>query len=507
MSEMINIDRDHALLQRKFRNEYVDEQVYKRMLESKMMLMEEFPFWGVVASDLVLIEDTPLKDKDGKVVLDDKGKPTYLIPTAATDGRHIIYNPDFIRTLRDGEVTFLIAHEAYHVLFDHVGSSSRRLTREPQLWNIASDAFINLDLKTINVGEFITSIKIVYDPKYEKMSSEEIYNILEKDPENQMLKQQLLDVHVEIEETEDEQPGDQNGGAQSGDQDGECDGGQKPSKGGSGQQPGSGSGQVEVRRDPKTGNITIKIKRPKSEAEADRGDQQGTIRRALAAQEEAEREGRVKSAGSVPAGILREFGDLKPPRVDWRTALRRYIQWITRTGYSYARPNKPLFDLGYTLPGYRKRNPDLKIAIAIDGSGSVSKNQITKFVSEIKGMVEQFNTCTLELWCFDGDVIRESHTTLTKAHKSDMRGFEKSIKKVSGGGGTIFESNWVYMKEKKMRPKALVLFTDGYPCGEWGEKDYCPVLYVISTHDADADNLPGPAPFGTTIYVDERDFK
>jgi hypothetical protein len=34
------------------------------------------------------------------------------------------------------------------------------------------------------------------------------------------------------------------------------------------------------------------------------------------------------------------------------------------------------------------------------------------------------------------------------------------------------------MKEMGIEPKKFVMFTDGYPCGSWGDEDYCDTLFI-----------------------------
>ena len=56
------------------------------------------------------------------------------------------------------------------------------------------------------------------------------------------------------------------------------------------------------------------------------------------------------------------------------------------------------------------------------------------------------------------------------------------------------------MKENGITPKKFIMFTDGYPCGGWGDEDYCDTIFIIkggSTEDA---------PFGQTVIY-ERDIE
>ena len=71
--------------------------------------------------------------------------------------------------------------------------------------------------------------------------------------------------------------------------------------------------------------------------------------------------------------------------------------------------------------------------------------------------------------------------------------------KLKGGGGTEFMCNWEYMKENDIQPKKFIMFTDGYPWGQWGEEDYCDTVFVIhGYHDKNFE-----APFGVTTHYEE----
>ena len=64
---------------------------------------------------------------------------------------------------------------------------------------------------------------------------------------------------------------------------------------------------------------------------------------------------------------------------------------------------------------------------------------------------------------------------------------------VQGGGGTDFMANWDFMKENDIVPQQLVMFTDGYPWGDWGDPEYCDALFVVHGNE----NIK--APFGVTV--------
>jgi predicted metal-dependent peptidase len=68
-----------------------------------------------------------------------------------------------------------------------------------------------------------------------------------------------------------------------------------------------------------------------------------------------------------------------------------------------------------------------------------------------------------------------------------------------GGGGTDFDCIFNYLKEEGRVPKLLIVFTDGYPFGSWGDEDYCDTTWIIH-----GDPEPNP-PFGTfALYEDHK---
>ena len=54
------------------------------------------------------------------------------------------------------------------------------------------------------------------------------------------------------------------------------------------------------------------------------------------------------------------------------------------------------------------------------------------------------------------------------------------------------------MKDNDIQPKKFIMFTDGYPCGQWGDEQYCDTVFVI--HGNNDQNLE--APFGLTTHYE-----
>ena len=360
-------------------------------------------------------------------------------PTAATNGREFMYNKAFVTKLSEKKLEFLFAHEICHCIFDHFGRTG---SRDRQLSNIAQDYAVNQILVDERIGDKITEVKICYDPKYRGMAWEEIYDELwekaEKIPMDQLLAQlgEMLDEHI----NESEGPGSEG--------DKTKDGKSKPS-------------------------LT------KEEAEKLRQEiKEAMIQSAAAA-----------GAGKVPAGIQRMIKDLTEPKMNWREVLQMNIQSIIRNDYSFTRPNRKSQHSGAILPGM-KNDQTVDVAIAIDMSGSIGDEDAKIFLSEVKGIMEQYEDYAIDIWCFDTEIY--NHQRFTHDDGDALLSYEPM-----GGGGTDFEVNFNFMKDIDLVPKKFIMFTDGYPCGSWGDEDYCDTLFIVKGSNNEA-------PFGQTVIYEEK---
>jgi predicted metal-dependent peptidase len=361
-------------------------------------------------------------------------------PTAATDGRGFYYNIDFVKKLSVKKLEFLFAHEILHCVFDHFG---RVGSRDRMLANIAQDYAVNQILVDERIGEKITEVQICLDSKYRGMAWEEIYDELYEKAEKitmpELLKQlgDLLDEHIK----------EQEGAGSDGDK--TKDGKGKPS-------------------------LT------KEEAQKIRDEiKQAMIQSAAAA-----------GAGKVPAGIQRMIKDLTEPKMNWRQLVQQEIQSIVRNDFSFQRFNRKSAHSGAVLPGL-KEDVTIDVAIAIDMSGSIGDDDARTFLSEIKGIMDQYQDFKINLWCFDTEIY--NHQAITHDEADQLESYEPQ-----GGGGTDFEVNWQFMRDNDIQPRKFIMFTDGYPCGGWGEEDYCDTIFIVKG------NKDAEAPFGQTVIYEKE---
>jgi predicted metal-dependent peptidase len=95
---------------------------------------------------------------------------------AVRPSKNIIYvNP--MAPLSEEELKFVIAHEVLHIALLH---EQRAGVRDHYLWNVSCDYVINRWLVQLGLGKMPT-IGLLYDPKFDGMSADEIYDILKTD--------------------------------------------------------------------------------------------------------------------------------------------------------------------------------------------------------------------------------------------------------------------------------------------------------------------------------------
>ena len=365
-------------------------------------------------------------------------------PTAATDGRHLYFNTQFFNALSNKEIEFVIAHEILHCVFDHL---TRREDRNPMLYNISADYIVNNLLVRERIGEKPKLIDCFQDFKYDGWTSEEVYDELFKEAEKngkEFLEQlgELLDEHLDWE-----------GDSQDG----------KDAKDGKNKKKGPPKYSKEELR-----KIKEEIK-------------EGMMSAAQAA-----------GAGNLPGEIKRMIKSLTDPKMNWREILRQQIQSTIRNDYTFSRPSRKAWHTGAILPGMNFQET-IDICIGIDMSGSIGNDQAQDFLSEVKGIMDEYKEYNIKLWCFDTKVYNEQD--FASDGGDDLLDYE-----IMGGGGTDFDCNWEYMKENEIVPKKFIMFTDGYPWGSWGDEDYCDTVFIIhSNRDKDLQ-----APFGTTAHYDKN---
>ena len=359
----------------------------------------------------------------GKVVVDDS------VPTAATDGWDVRYNPAFVEAnmSTDPELRFLVLHEATHKAYRHMTVWQKLHEEDARLANIAADYFVNLHLQDTDAGEgFIKMPKLGIQPneKYRGWSVAMIFEDLkqQQDPE-----------------------------------DGSNDGG--------------GMDEHDWDGNEAQGN-------PAQEQE-----QANEIQRAI-------RQGEIlrkKLAGKGSGNDDGMFGDLLNPKVDWRKLLREFVTEYCagRDESSWRKPNRRFLSQDIYMPSM-VGTTITRLVVGMDTSGSVFNSpEMDQFAAELTRIIEDVKPQKIDVIYWDDRVT--GHQTFEDGQ------FAIGNLKPKGGGGTDGSVLFNYLRDKNIRPDAIVQFTDGY-VGDWGQTDV-PTLWGITSASI-------TAPFGTSVHVE-----
>ena len=259
-------------------------------------------------------------------------KASEAVPTAGvrvnpqTGHFEMLYNPQFFEGISDEHKQGVLMHEFYHLVFEHV---TGRLPAEgmTKIWNQATDLAINSHLMgKLPEGALIPGEGYFAEFPIGKSADEYLELLKQKQEEN-------------------EENGE--GGEGEGD-------------------PGtwddhSGWGDGD--------NTTNEIAKERLKE---------------AVKKAAEEASKSNGWGSVSQGLRQEIIDSITTKVDWRKVLRYFIKTSQKSN-KRSTIKKINRRYAYIHPG-KKVQRQAKIAIAIDQSGSVSNDMLTKFFNELNNL-------------------------------------------------------------------------------------------------------------------------
>jgi predicted metal-dependent peptidase len=403
-----------------------DEKIYRRLVRARSLLTMDLPLFAFAVLQLRLEEN-------------------YHVPTMATDGIRIMYNPDFVKQLNDSHCKAVIAHEGCHPLCLH---HLRRGSRDPMIWNYAGDFVINLMLKDagLNLPE-----GALIDEKYRNHTTEMVYNDLFKQAEN--LKQYLKNKYGA--EGNEGKPSEDFPGASIDD------------TGGMGTvvDAGTASGKkfAEVK-----GEESQRWKILQKQASA-----------------------HAKAMGYDKGNILRTIDAEASKKIPWEIYLKNWFEQVVKNDYSWEQPNRKFAYYGYYLPSLYGREIG-NVFVFNDVSGSVSEKELAEYADKISQIFETFADVTVHVGYCD-TAVRGEMQTFTK--------FDLPVRfEARGGGGTSYAPAFQYIYDNMPDINCLIYFTDMY-CDDYPKQHpEFPVLWLNSGPAV----LPyGHPPFGEVINLRE----
>lgn len=361
--------------------------------------------------------------------------------TACTDGWNVKYGRKFVEQhcASDPHLRFLVLHENTHKAYRHMHTWKSLHDEDHRLANIAADHFVNLAIQDTDGGEGFASmpkVGVMPEPKYRGWSVRMIFDDLKKNP------------------PPPPPDGTKGGGEGGGDGD---DSGGFDDHDWDGPPDEQGGGDEERGR------------------EIQRAIRQGEMLR-------------KRMAGKGSSNQDGAFGDLLKPRVDWRKALREFVQETCqgRDESTWRKPNRRYLADDVYMPSMVGVTMT-ELVVGFDTSGSIfGSGEMTRFVSEITAIIENVKPSKVHVIYWDTRVV--GHQTFEDGQ------FAVQSLKPQGGGGTDGSVLFDYLHEKRITPQAIVQLTDGY-VGSWGNSTV-PTLWAITTPSISA-------PWGVTIHLED----
>ena len=260
---------------------------------------------------------------------------TEEVPIAATDGKLLFFHPEGYGDLKPAERDAVFLHELLHAALLH---PSRRGVRDPELFNIAADIVVN---GMVAAEESVSLPQgAVRNNKLEHLSVEEIYELLQKQPDKKRSSLPLADLL---------KPGSMESGA--------------------------GDGELYDLND-----------RSSLEAHWKQAIQQAKVVASSQGQ------------GNLPAGIQRHLGEIADPQVDWRSLLWRYL---VRTPTDFTGFDRRFLHRGLYLD--QLEGEGVQVFCCIDTSGSIDDEQMAQFLGELTGILSAYPMLDCQLWYADAE--------------------------------------------------------------------------------------------------------
>ena len=262
------------------------------------------------------------------------------IPTACTNGRDVIYNKDFIKTLDEKELNFVVLHEALHKAYQHMHLWKKLWKINPMVANMAADYVVNYAIHEADEQGEITKRpdSALFDVKYKGMTTKQIFDSLMQDAEK-------------------------NGSGQGG-------------EGGHDSHDWEGADSLS---DEEKKEVAKQIDQALRQGEIIRGKMQGNKNRSVSEILEPKVDWREQ---------LREFVNAtckNKDRTSWKRPHKRFI------GHDIYMPSMIGESIG-------------QVVIGIDTSGSIGDKELNEFLTEVVAICDDVSPSSIELLYWDTHV-------------------------------------------------------------------------------------------------------
>jgi len=453
----------------------------------------------------------------GSIIANLEFQESKKVASAGTDGKVVLYNPEFVNGLTDKEMIFLFIHEICHVAFEHI---SRSEGKDKRIWNIATDSVINALLKRDGLQMIDGVVDI---PEAVNYDVEEMYNKLLKEQQNSQDNQeeQSSQDNQEGQSSEGSQEGQSSEGSQEGQNSQDNQEGQSSQDNQEGQnsqdnqegQSSEGSQEGQNSQDNQEGQSSQGSQEQQGsqgneEQQADVGHDTHSLWEKAIEERKKERENKKTRKSNEKKDYIEQLTEefvqkgekeiFKQNKIEKRKQLQELSRELAKqssheAGTGIQRQGKKLDDIGIATPlidwrkllrqavkfdeewtrknarmrnGYfRHRVEEISIPeteILLDTSGSVSETLLRNFLRECKNILANSK---VKVGCFN----TEFHGFTELRRVEDIDNMEFPI-----GGGTDFNAA---VEAFSRRVPNKIIFTDGE--ASMPEKTVKNVIWVV----------------------------
>lgn len=488
---------------------------------ARRALLLKYPFIGSLLMRMNLV---PIRDM--------------RVRTACTDGDNVYFDIDFLSRLSTEEQIFVLGHEMYHGVLLHL---TRLQSRDPELFNIATDKEVNALLKQ----DGLTPPCHLLFPEGDEVgkNAEEIYEILLKKMKKQAKQKQQQSSSGTGSQGQKQKGA--SGSSQSNEDGDDSDGGnqsqsshgKKKSNSSSGQngeedtdsqntsgnKDGQLSGQFD-RHQYRGMEDSAKDGQNNGQQQGQNGDSNGQMQGDGDGDDDGDGDGQngggapvrdkwgdvgfdkdfkpsiskdfsdkmreaviataqqiERQQGNLPAHIAQIVKGLMKPEIKWQELLAQFVTKCFGTDRKWLPPNRRHVYKRMYLPS--RQSEKIKGVVAIDTSGS-TQGDLKKFMSELIGLVSSFGGYHLTIIQCDAEVDS------VEVYDSDENPFEVSDEKnfefvFGGGGGTSFVPPFDYVLENDIEADFMLYLTDGYGPSPDKNELGIPVMWILTKGAAD----------------------
>ena len=414
------------------------------------------------------------------------------IETMCTDGKVIKYSDDFVLKITNAECEGVLLHEGYHVILLH---HTRMGNRNHKLWNIACDYAINNYI--YDHTDFELPEGGLWDEKYDHMTAEKIYHILDNDDDA------LQDAINHMKNTwgDSDSDEDDSGNSDGSDESERNDTGEYSSTDDSQQDAEDGTDKYDAIPVSQGEIIMPTGEDGEALSEQDIQEIESDVQRAMQLGDMMQR-----MSGDGTSGVSDRLTQIKEAQTNWVDILTDLLSTDISDDTTWSRPHRRYQWSGLNLPSKMREPRIKKIAIAVDTSCSVSQHELNYFGAEVQSICEQIGIDEV-LVCYCDTTVRKNPETDEWWDRFDIASGETIDMKFRGRGGTEFDPVFNLLNDftdDKEDIQALIYFTDGWGDANPDVEPDIPVFWGIT--DPDVANCPDRCsdwmPFGEHIYVD-----